>query len=48
MIVVGAAFLVFASLVEFFGMEATVAAFVTGGLFILLGLVLGERLPVRR
>lgn len=47
MILVGAAFLLFAALVELTTLTVTMAAVFTGVIAIVLGLVLGERLPVR-
>jgi hypothetical protein len=48
MIVAGAAFLLFGALVSFFKLPVDTSAFVTGVVLIVLGLVVGERFPVRR
>lgn len=47
MILVGVAFIVFWLLVEVFAIEVALAALVVGVGAVLLGLVLGERLPAR-
>lgn len=43
MIIVGVSWILFWALVKVFSVEVTLAAIVTGVVFILLGLVLGER-----
>lgn len=48
MIITGVAFVLFWALVEVFKVTLPLAAIVVGVAFILLGLVLGERLPTRR
>lgn len=45
MLVVGVAFLLFAALIQFFTLTIFNAALVTGIVMILLGLLLGERVP---
>lgn len=47
MLITGIAFLVFAALIEFTDFTAVGAAFLTGAVFVVLALVLGERLPTR-
>jgi hypothetical protein len=48
MIVTGVAFLLFAALIQFFALTVVAAGFVAAIIFVALGLVLGERFPVRR
>jgi drug/metabolite transporter (DMT)-like permease len=45
MIVVGIAFLLWAALIQFIGVSMVTAALATGVVFVLLGLLFGERLP---
>jgi hypothetical protein len=47
MIVAGVSWVLFWTLVRVFQVELAVAALVTGLVFILLGLLLGERIPTR-
>lgn len=48
MLLVGTSWIVFWLLASVFKVELLLAALVTGIIFILLGLILGERLPVGR
>lgn len=47
MLLLGIAFCVFAALIEFAGISIVGSAFLVGAACIILGLVLGERLPSR-
>lgn len=48
MLLIGVAFLLFGGLINFFSLSVPVAAFVTGFVFLFLGIVVGDRLTTRK